>query len=81
MKDGEEVEKTIHLLLSFQANAFVIQVVNQYRDKPIKYNEDNFFHGLGLDIVKSTVEFYHGIFDIEDDGENFTVNIILYLEI
>ena len=81
LKDGEEVEKTIHLLLSFQANAFVIQVVNQYRDKPIKYNEDNFFHGLGLDIVKSTVEFYHGIFDIEDDGENFTVNIILYLEI
>ena len=81
LKDEEEVEKTIHLLLSFQANAFVIQVVNQYRDKPIKYNKDNFFHGLGLDIVKSTVEFYHGIFNVEDDGENFTVNIILYLEI
>lgn len=81
LKGQEEIEKKINLFMFFRANALVIQVSNQYRDKPIKYNKDNFLHGLGLDIVKSTVELYNGTFEIQDDGKRFTVNIILYVDI
>lgn len=81
LKDQEEIEKTINWFMFFKANALIIQISNQYKDKPVKYNKDSFLHGLGLDIVKATTELYNGTFEVEDDGENFTVNIMLYLEI
>lgn len=81
LKEEESQPKVIKLFLSFQANAFIIQISNKYSETPVKYKKESFFHGLGLGIVKATVELYNGTFDIEDDGENFTVNIILYLEV
>lgn len=80
LKDEADLKKVISVFLSFHANAFVIQVKNQYHDKPVKIMKDSYFHGLGLGIVKETVKLYHGVFDIEDDGKNFTVNILLYLD-
>ncbi len=81
LKDEVEVPKVMKVFLSFQGNALVIQVSNQYRDKPIKEYKDDCFHGLGLRIVKETVEIYNGTYEVEDDGKNFAVNIILYLDI
>lgn len=81
LKDQEEIEKTIKWFMFFKGNALVIQISNQYKDKLVKYNRDSFLHGLGLDIVKTTTEFYNGTFEVEDDGKNFTVTIMLYLEI
>jgi hypothetical protein len=81
LKDQEEIEKTIKWFMFFKGNALIIQISNQYKDKPVKYNRDSFLHGLGLDIVKTTTELYNGTFEVEDDGKNFTVNIMLYLDI
>lgn len=80
LKEQTEIDKVIKLFMFYNANALIIQVSNQYLDKPVNYNRDNFLHGLGLDIVKSTAELYNGTFEMVDDGKNFTVNVILYIE-
>lgn len=81
LKEQEEIKKTIKWFMFYKANALILQVSNQYMGKPVKYSKDSFLHGLGLEIVKTTVEAYNGTFSIEDDGKNFTVNIILYMNV
>ncbi len=73
-------DRVIKWFMFYNANALVIQVSNPYIGKPVKYNKDSFWHGLGLDIVKTTVEKYNGTFDVSDDGSVFTVNILLYID-
>lgn len=81
LKELEDEKKTIKWFMFYNANALVTQVSNRYIGKTMKYNKDSFLHGLGLDIVKSTVELHNGTFEVKDDGEKFSVNIILYTDI
>ena len=80
LKDEEVTEKWISWFMFYNANALIIQVSNPYTGKPVKYNKDTFWHGLGLDIVRATVDDYDGTFEIVDDGCIFSVNILLYID-
>ena len=80
LKEQTQVDKTMKLFMFYNANALIVQVSNQYTGKQVKHNRDDFLHGLGLDIVKDTTELYDGTFEVVDDGKNFTVNIMLYVE-
>jgi len=80
LRNDKIEDRVIKWFMFYNANALVIQVSNPYIGKPVKYNNDSFWHGLGLDIVKATVEKYNGTFDVSDDGSVFTVNILLYID-
>ena len=80
LRNEKVTDRRIKWFMFYNANALMIQCINPYVGKPVKYNKDSFWHGLGLEIVKSTVEEYDGTFDISDDGQIFTVNILLYID-
>ena len=42
--------------------------------------KDESGHGLGLSIVRRTVEKYHGQLRLEDTGTLFTAEAVLYLD-
>lgn len=79
LENMNENEKKIKYLMFYSANALIIQISNPYVSRIIKHNKDNYWHGLGLGIVKATVEECDGTFEICDDGKIFTVNIVLYI--
>jgi len=80
LRESEIPEKCINWFMFYNANALIIQVSNPYIKSQIKHDEDKLLHGLGLDIVKSTVEEYNGTFEVTDDGAVFTVNVLLYID-
>lgn len=75
--------------MTYQQNTLVVQISNQY-DKEAEtertaksitakeQKDKKVFHGLGIKIVKATVMKYQGSYHVEDDGSQYTVNIMLY---
>lgn len=82
-------KKEIYLFMTYQQNTLVVQISNQY-DKEAEtertaksitakeQKDKKVFHGLGIKIVKATVMKYQGSYHVEDDGSQYTVNIMLY---
>lgn len=54
-------------------------VINEY-GKYVSTKSRNVTHGLGIGIIKSIVEKYNGVLDIEHDPNWFTINLVLKAE-
>ena len=75
---------TIDLASEPRAGYLVIQISNTIKEDPLKLNPllsstkgNSPFHGLGLKIVKNTVEKYDGMFSIDTKDCHFSVKIML----
>lgn len=81
-----EEERCIELKILADETAMLIEVGNPYvgnlvRDAKgsiatIKRDKDN--HGLGLKIIKSVVEKYHGMLEIQTDNQYFRTKVFMY---
>lgn len=81
-----EEERYIELKILADETAMLIEIGNPYegnltRDTKggiitIKRDKDN--HGLGLKIIKSVVEKYHGMLEIHTDNQYFRTKVFMY---
>lgn len=82
-------DKRLSLTLRVDRGVFYLKLVNSYDGIAIKAEDENgpvyrsrkseSGHGLGLEIVRRTVEEYHGQVQIDSSGGLFTVEALLYL--
>ena len=83
-------EKRLSLSLRFDRGMLFLRLTNTYDGVALKTGEleggvyrsrkDESGHGLGLSIVRRTVEKYHGQLRLEDTGTLFTAEAVLYLD-
>ena len=83
-------EKRLFLSLRFDRGMLFLRLTNTYDGVALKTGEleggvyrsrkDESGHGLGLSIVRRTVEKYHGQLRLEDTGTLFTAEAVLYLD-
>lgn len=86
LKDSSIVPKKIFIEIRMRHSNLIICVKNKYearlkRDRIgniITRKMDTYNHGLGLSSVKTAVEKYNGIMDINTDNKIFEVSILLY---
>lgn len=83
-------DKWISLSLREDRGVFFLKIANSYDgmavqtdgpEGPVYYSrKKGHGHGLGLSIVQSVINKYHGELQIESAGTIFTVEALLYLE-
>lgn len=87
VKELEEKDRKIQLKMRYDLPNVSIAVTNPFtgnREKDSNQNyvttkEDKRNHGLGMKIVKDTVEKYQGLLELEDKNNVFVTRVLLYL--
>lgn len=81
-----DTNKNINLLIKYNKGRIIIKMKNPYigeikykNDTIVTSNADKDNHGIGLLNVKSTVEKYNGIMNIEHSANMFSVAILIYV--
>ncbi|MGV8145691.1 MAG: sensor histidine kinase [Alkaliphilus sp.] len=88
-KGVQEEERVIELFMIIRGKYLIIKVANS-KTNEVKLDEINILgrfttkkdsenHGFGLNNIKQVVNQYNGIIKIEDEGNNFKVDIALLL--
>lgn len=85
-REVEKEERYIHLNISYVKGVLQLSTKNNYRIKRKKDSaghyltskNDSIYHGLGLSLIEHTVSIYQGAVDINDNGHEFQVKIIMY---
>jgi len=85
VKDLPKGNRFILLKMQSVNNMFLLEISNVYIGKRKRCNgkyettkTDSSIHGLGIESCKIIVEQYDGLFEIEDDGEIFKVEVTIY---
>jgi sensor histidine kinase regulating citrate/malate metabolism len=78
--------RSINLLIKYNKGRIIIKMKNPYigeikykNDTIVTSNADKDNHGIGLLNVKSTVEKYNGIMNIEHSANMFSVAVLIYV--
>lgn len=84
-KEAEPKERRILLKILAQGNNLYLELSNPYIQPRMQKNGSYLTtklssteHGYGLGIIREIVEKHHGEMDIQDDGSQFRVTILLY---
>ena len=84
-KEAEPKERRISLKILAQGDNLYLEIINPYVQPRIQKNGSYLTtklrsreHGFGLGIIREIVERHHGELDIQDDGSQFRVMILLY---
>ena len=79
--------KRISLQLVYQKGCLYLNVQNSYdrilvqeKGRLLTRKADKIWHGRGIQSVGSTVEKYHGIMELSHDEEQFTVDVMMYVQ-
>ncbi|NLI89994.1 MAG: sensor histidine kinase [Epulopiscium sp.] len=79
-----EEDKYINIKLEYREGKFILEIKNSFNGVIIKEDDtictsnlDKENHGIGLKSVKSVVEKYNGIMEIEYDESNFSVKVCI----
>ena len=79
-------EKTLHVTLRYVKKRLLIETTNPYDGKIVLENnkikstkQKTIGHGMGLNLIKKTVEKYNGEMHIHHDEQLFKVKILLYV--
>ena len=85
-KEAEPKERRISLKILAQGDNLYLEIINPYVRPRMQKNGSYLTtklssteHGYGLGIIREIVEKHHGEMDIQDDGSQFRVTILLYL--
>ena len=78
----KEEEPYIDILIKQEKNFFLLNIKNKYTQISKKglvktTKQDVVFHGIGLQSVKKIVKKYHGEINIEQENQEYIVNIII----
>lgn len=84
-KEAESKERRISLKILAQGNNLYLEISNPYIQPRMQKNGSYLTtklsgdeHGYGLRIIREIVQKHHGEMDIQDDGSQFRVTILLY---
>ena len=84
-KEAEPKERRISLKILAQGDNLYLEIINPYVRPRMQKNGSYLTtklssteHGYGLGIIREIVEKHHGEMDIQDDGSQFRVTILLY---
>lgn len=84
-KEAEPEQRQIILKILAQSNNLYLEIVNPYVQPRMQKNgtylttkSSSREHGFGLRIISEIVEKHHGELNIQDDGSQFRVTILLY---
>lgn len=84
-KEAEPEQKRIALKILTQGNNLYVEIANPYVQPRMQKNgtylttkSSSREHGFGLRIINEIVEKHHGELNIQDDGSQFRVTILLY---
>lgn len=79
-------DKYIDILMRYEDGCIILniknsfnQVINRTGNEFITLKKDKTLHGLGIKSVKNTIDTYNGIIEFSSKGNEFSVDIILYL--
>ena len=79
-------DKYIDILMRYEDGCIILniknsfnQVINRAGNEFITLKKDKALHGLGIKSVKNTIDTYNGIIEFSSKGNEFSVDIILYL--
>lgn len=79
-------DKYISIDFEYDKGSVFIHIINNYdslirlvNGKIATRKKDEYLHGIGLQSVKTIVEKYNGLLDIEHNNQEFIVDILLYI--